>query len=73
MSLGLCVEANIIFLWSFVPFCGYSTIFDFIVMLFIAKHHVTSGLEHGALGFEDAVLATALLVVVVDYENCQRF
>ena len=30
------------------------------------------GLEHAALGFEDAVFATALLVVVVDDEDGER-
>lgn len=29
--------------------------------------------QHGALGFEDAVLPTALLVVVVDDEDCEVF
>ena len=30
------------------------------------------GLEHGALGFENAVFPTALLVVVVDDEDGER-
>ena len=52
-----------------MPFCGYSLGSDFIVVFFIANDGMSGALQHGALGFEDAVFATALLVVVVDDED----
>ena len=42
-------------------------------MFFITMNSMPRGLEHAALGFEDAVFATALLVVVVDDEDGEGF
>ena len=41
-------------------------------MFLIANDSMTGGAEHGTFGLEDAVFATALLVVVMDDKDFER-